>query len=155
MFSAILSFLGGGVFRMILGEVSTWLTKKQDHAHEVERMRLQGELDAAQHLRNQDSIRLQAELGVKTIQMQADADMGRLETEGWTAATREAMKPTGIMVVDVWNGVIRPLCATIAIWLWVVALNAQGWKMGDWDRELVGMILGFFFVSRQMQKAGK
>lgn len=155
MFTAILSFLGGGVFRALLGEVSSWLTKKQDHDHEMQRMRLQGELDAAQHERNQAAIRLQAELGVKTIQVQGESDSMRLEMEGWASAARDATKPIGILLVDAWNGIIRPLCATIAVWLWVVALNAQGWKMGDWDRELVGMILGFFFVSRQMQRVGK
>lgn len=155
MFTALLSFLGGGVFRMIIGEASAWLTKWQDHKQEVERMRLQGDLDAAQHARNLEAIRVQAELGVKTIQVQSEADAGRLEVEGWAHAAADATKPIGILLVDAWNGSIRPLCATIAVWLWVVALNAAGWKMGDWDRELVGVILGFYFVSRQLQKSGK
>lgn len=33
MITALLSFLGGNVFRMIFGEVVSWLNKKQDHAH--------------------------------------------------------------------------------------------------------------------------
>ena len=41
MISAIISFLGGSVFRMIWGEVSTWVTAKQNHAQELERLRLQ------------------------------------------------------------------------------------------------------------------
>ena len=39
MFSALFSFLGGSVFRMVWGEVSTWVTAKQDHAHENEKMK--------------------------------------------------------------------------------------------------------------------
>lgn len=155
MLSAILSFLGGGVFRAILGEVSAFLSRRQDHAQEMERMRLEAELAAQQHARNLESIRLQAELGVKTIQVQADADMGRDEVRGWAQAARDALRPTGVFFVDMWNGLIRPLCATIAVLLWVIALHAQGWVMTDWDRDLVGMILGFFFVSRIMQRTGK
>ena len=42
MFSALFSFLGGSVFRMIWGEVSSFIEKRQEHAQEIERMRLQG-----------------------------------------------------------------------------------------------------------------
>lgn len=155
MFTALLSFLGGGVFRMLLGEVSAWLTKRQDHRYEIERMKVQGELDASQHSRNLEAIRVQAELGVQTIRVQGEADLARLDAAGFYGAVAEAQKPTGIWLVDLWNGIIRPLCATIAVYLWVLALNAQSWKMGEWDKELVGVILGFYFVSRQLSKAGK
>jgi hypothetical protein len=155
MLSAILSFLGGSVFRAIWGELSTWFTARQEHRYELDRLRLQGELDAAAHGRNMEAIKVQADLGVKTIMVQADADLGRLEMEGWAGAVKEGLKPTGIALVDTWNGVIRPLAASIAIFLWVVALNAQGWKMSEWDRELVGVILGFFFASRVLTAKGK
>lgn len=155
MFSAILSFLGGSVFRAVWGEISSWMNARQEHAFEIERMRLQGNLDGEAHTRNLESIRVQAELGVKTIQVQGEADIGRLELEGWSQAVASANKPTGIATVDIWNGVIRPAAASIALYLWVVALNAQGWKMGDWDKELVGVILGFFFASRVLTAKGK
>lgn len=155
MFSAILSFLGGSVFRMVWGEVSSWINARQDHRFEVERMRLQGDIEAAQHARNLEAIKVQAALGVQTIRVQAEADIGKLETEGWFSAVRQAMQPTGVAWVDAWNGIIRPLAASIAILLWVLALNTQGWKMGDWDRELVGVVLGFFFASRELMKRGK
>lgn len=155
MFTALFSFLGGSVFRMIWGEIASWMTAKQEHAHEIERMRAQGDLEAAQHARNLESMRLQSEIGVQTIRVQAEADTQRLEIEGWAGAVREAMRPTGVFIVDVWNGVIRPLAASIAILLWVFALNEQGWRMGDWDKELVGVILGFFFASRELSKRGK
>lgn len=155
MFSALFSFLGGTAFRMIWGELSSWITARQEHAHEVERMRLQADLDAATHGRNLESIRVQAELGIQTIRVQGDADSNRQEMEGWSGAVREALKPTGIWFVDVWNGVIRPLAATIALILWVGALNRQGWTMTPWDQELVGVVLGFFFASRELSKRGK
>lgn len=155
MFSAILSFLGGSAFRMVWGEISSWISERQEQKREIERMRVQGELEAAQHARNMEAIKLQTELGVKTIQVQAEADVGRIDAEGFYSVAREALKPSGIFLVDLWNGVIRPLCATIAVALWVVALCAANWGMQDWDRDLVAAILGFFFASRDMGKRGK
>lgn len=155
MFAALFSFLGGSVFRMIWGELSSWITAKQDHSREMDRMRLQAELDAAGHARNIESIRLQAELGVETIRVQGEQIANQTELQGWAAAVAAANKPTGIGWVDAWNGVIRPGAASIALFLWVNALNSQGWSMSEWDRELVGVVLGFFFASRMMSKAGK
>lgn len=153
--SALLTFLGGSVFRMIFGELSAWLNKATDHKYEIERLRLQADYDAAQHERNMTALRVQAELGIKTIQVQGEADAAKIELEGWAGAIKQVAQPTGITLVDAWNGVIRPLAASIAIMLWVIALNANGWRMGEWDRELCGAILGFFFASRMMQKLGK
>lgn len=155
MFSALFSFLGGSVFRMIWGEIAAFVQAKQEHAFELERLKLQEGLDAAQHARTQDTLKLQAELGVQTIRVQAEADTGRIETEGWAAAVASAMKPTGVAWVDAWNGSVRPAAASIALILWVGALNAQGWKMTEWDMQLVGVVLGFFFASRELTKRGK
>ena len=140
---------------MVFGEVSHWITAARDHKREVEMMRVQGELDAAQHQRNMESIKLQAELGVKTIAVQAQADLSKLDADGFYSAISQAMKPSGIFLVDLWNGIIRPLCATIAIILWVKALGNQDWSMAAWDMEMVAAILGFFFADRSMGKKGK
>lgn len=153
--TALFTFLGGSTIRMFLGWLFAWLDKKQDQANELARMKLQGELDNQQHANNMEAIRVQAELGVKTIQVQGEIDIEKLEAAGFLDAAKEAMKPTGIMFVDAWNGIIRPLAASIAIILWVNALNVAGWKMSEWDKELVGVILGFFFASRVMQRSGK
>lgn len=155
MFTALFSFLGGSVFRAIWGEFSTWMTARQEHRYELERLRVQGDLDAAAHTRNMEATKLQADLGIKTIQVQGEADLGRLDAEGFYRAIEAAQKPTGINWVDAWNGSIRPLAASIAIFLWVVALNAQGFKMSEWDKELVGVILGFFFAGRVLTNRGK
>lgn len=155
MLSALLSFLGGSAFRLIWAELSGWIQERRDHKHELERMRLQEELDAKQHARNLEAIRLQHDLGVKVIEVKATADMGRQELDAWAKAIEAAGRPTGIYVVDLWNGIIRPLAASIAIVLWVAALNEQGWKMTEWDKELVGAILGFFFATRALVNRGK
>lgn len=155
MISALLSFLGGSAFRMLWGEIAAWISAKQEHAHELERMRLQAELDAAQHARNLEAQRLQSELGIKEVAVRSEADIALKDLEVWGDTVRQAAKPTGITLVDTWNGVIRPLIATIAVVLWVSAVNAQEWKMGEWDREVVGVVFGFFFASRELAKRGK
>ena len=57
--------------------------------------------------------------------------------------------------MDIWNGVIRPAAATLALVLWVGKLAAQGWKMDEWDITLAGTVLGFFFADRSLGKRGK
>ncbi len=155
MLEALFSFLGGSVFRMIWGEVSAWYNKKQDHKFEIERMRLQTEMDDKAHQRTQEALRLQSELGIKTIEAKAVADVAVAEADAFANAMREAFKPSGWAVVDVWNGIIRPSAATIALALWVLKLNAQNWQMQDWDITLAGTVLGFFFADRSLGKRGK
>jgi len=155
MISALLSFLGGSVFRMMWGEISTFINKRQDHTFELERMKLQTEIDDRAHQRTQEAIRLQAELGVKTIEAQAEANVLSEEATAFTEAMKNAMKPTGIYWVDAWNGIIRPAAATIALGLWVAKLAQQGFAMQEYDMEITGVVLGFFFADRSLGKRGK
>jgi hypothetical protein len=155
MLSALISFLGGSVFRMIFGEVASYFQKKQDHAHELARMEFQRELEREQHERMQAALKTQHEMGIKTIEVQGEQTANAIEMQGWANAVANATATTGVFIVDLWNGVIRPSAATIALFLWVLALNSQSWKMNDWDQNLVGVILGFFFANRAMQKNGK
>ena len=113
--SALISFLGGGVFRMVWGEVSHYFTAKQEHQQEIERLELQDKLDASQQLRVMDSLRLQAELGVKTIEAQAEAAVAEVEADGWLETIKGTTKAVGIAFVDAWNAMIRPGVATWSI----------------------------------------
>lgn len=155
MIEALFSFLGGSVFRMIWGELSAWANKKQDHAHELERLRLQNELDDRAHQRMQDALRLQNELGIQMVAAKAEADVATAEAAAFAKVMDSAFKPTGWAVVDIWNGVIRPSAATIALALWVLKLNHQNWKMDEWDVTLAGTVLGFFFADRSLGKRNK
>lgn len=155
MFSGLIAFLGGSAFRMIWGELSAWLTTQQDHRHELERMRLQGELEAAQHARNLEAIRVQAELGVKTIAAQAEADLERIAGEAWGGLVSATTQMTGIWFVDVWNQSIRPLLATLAIAVVVARIWQAGFVLTDWDQELVAAILGLYIADRSLTKRGK
>jgi hypothetical protein len=155
MFSALISFLGGSAFRMVWGEISAYFTAKQSHKQEIERMTLQAQLDAGAHERNLASIKLQAELGVKTIQVQADADISRVDAQGWAQAVADVGKSTGIRFLDIWNGSVRPLLATVSISVVVFEVVRNGFVLSDWDRELVGAILGIYVADRTLGKRGK
>ena len=155
MLSALFSFLGGSVFRMIWGEVSTWVTAKQDHQHEIEKMRLQSDIDQKTHAQNLESMRVQSELGLKEVVVKSEQAINEIDAQGFYAAQSEAMKPTGVKFVDCWNGSIRPAAATIALCLWTLALHRNGWTMIAWDMDLIASIFGFFFADRSMAKRGK
>lgn len=155
MISALISFFGGSVFRMIWGEVSAWLTARQDHSHEIERMRLQGELDAAAHGRNLQAITLQSELGVKTIQVQAESDLSRIDAGVFGQAVELTGKQTGFALVDIWNGIIRPMLATECMLLWSLHLYRHNWTLDEQGWALVGAALGIFVADRSLLKRGK
>ena len=156
---AILSFLSGSAFRMLWGEVSSWLNARQEHRHEIERMRLQGQLDAEQHSRTLESQKLQAELGFKTIAVQADADVSRIETEAWRNAVTNMNQKTGVTWVDAWNGGIRPSFATgaLVLWLWYEFshMRINAWAISAFSLDLIAIVIEFYFADRSLSKRGK
>ena len=155
MFSALFSFLGGSAFRMVWGEVSAFFKAKQEHKQEMERLRLQAELDAGRHARDLERIRLQSDLKVNEVQVVGDLAIQRTEAEAFVEAMKTAMKPIGIWWVDAWNGSIRPAMATVALSMWVLALYRAGFVPTGWDLELIGGILGFYVADRALGKRGK
>ena len=155
MFSALFSFLGGSAFRMIWGEDASFFQKKQDHQFELERLRLQGAMEAAQHQRNQEAIKLQADLGVKVIEAQRDAAVAQIETDAWLAAVKDVGRQTGIRFLDIWNGAVRPLLATLAILMVVTEVISAGFVLSGWHRELIAAILGIYVADRSLSKRGK
>lgn len=155
MFSALFSFLGGSVFRMIWGEASSFINKREDHKQELAMMQVQAQLDAEKHTRDMEMLRTQAELGLKTVEVQAQAALDKGDADAFVAAMNKAFTPTGITWVDAWNGTIRPAAATIVLLLWVGKLASQGFTMQDYDQELSGVVLGFFFANRALGQSGK
>lgn len=155
MITGLLSFLGGNVFRMIFGEVIAFLNKKQDHAQEVERMQLQGQLDAAQHARNLEAITVQANLGVKTIQAQAEAAIGQIEAEGWLSAVNATAKVIGIAWIDGWNAVIRPGVATWSIIMMTLGELGVIAHLSENTIAVCGVALGIYLADRSLFKRGK
>jgi hypothetical protein len=155
MITALISFLGGNVFRMIFGEAISFFNKKQEHNQEIERMRVQAELDAAQHVRNQDAIRLQAELGVKTIQVQADAAVAGIEAAGWLEAVKATALKTGIAWVDAWNAIIRPSVATWSVIMLTLAEIGAIAQLSENVMAISGCALGIYLADRSLFKRGK
>lgn len=153
--SALISFLGGSAFRMVWGEISSYFTAKQNHKYEVDRMRVQNELDAAQHARNQEAIRTQAELGVKTIEVQREADISRTEADAWRLAVAAIGTPTGIRWVDAWNATIRPLLATAAIFVLGQEIVANSGTPTPHVLLICDAILGMYVADRSLSKRGK
>lgn len=155
MISALLSFLGGSIFRAIWGEVSAWMNKRQDHEHELERIKLQESIDAAQHARQLESIKTQADMGIKTIQVQAEAAVSQIESDAWGKVVEGTTKAIGIWFIDAWNGIIRPLVATWAIVMITVNFAQKGWLLDDNGWMLASAALGLYLADRTLFKRGK
>ena len=154
--SALISFLGGSAFRMVWGELSAYFTRRQEQALEMARMELQGRLEGAQHTRSMEGIRVQAELGIKTIQVQADADTARVELDAWAQAVADVGKSTGIKFLDIANGTVRPLLAYLAIFVIIAEIIfVQNFLLTEWDKDLVSAIIGIYLADRQLSKRGK
>jgi len=155
MISALISFLGGSIFRAIWGEVSAWMNKRQDHEHELERIKLQESIDAAQHARQLESIKTQADMGIKTIQVQAEANVAHIESDAWGKVVEGTTKAIGIWFIDAWNGIIRPLVATWAIVMITVNFAQKGWLLDDNGWMLASAALGLYLADRTLFKRGK
>lgn len=151
----VMGFLGGTTFRMVWGEISSMLTARQEHKHELERMRLQGDLDAAAHERNLAAQRLQADLGIKVIQVQSEADLGKLEAEAFKAGVEGLSKLSGFNLIDAWKSAIQPALATMMMVMLAMHYHSKGWVLDDKGWELAGAILGLFVADRLLFRRGK
>lgn len=154
IFSALFSFLGGTAFRMIWGEFSSWLNKTQDHTFELERIRLQEQIDSKIHERNLESLRLQNDLGIKTITVQADSAVRQIETTAWLEVVKNTAKKSGVKWIDGWNAVIRPLVATWSI-LMITASEFALFVMSENSWMVASAALGIYLADRTLFKRGK
>jgi hypothetical protein len=152
---AIVSFLGGSAFRAVWGEVSTWLNNRQQHAQEMERVKLQAEIDTSRSAAQLEAVKAQAALQIQTVQVQSDAAVAQSDAEAFKAAVGAAETKTGVCWVDAWNGCVRPAFATVALALWVAALAERSFALLAWDLELIGSVAGFFFADRSLARRGK
>lgn len=154
MFSTLFSFLSGSVFRMIWGEVSSFINKRQDHQHELEMLKLQNSLDQCQHLRQLELMKIQADIGVKTIEVQSDADVSKIESEAFLNVVNATSKNTGVLWIDAWNQSIRPCTATWA--LLMISLSELGlFALSDSTSNIASVALGIYLADRALAKRGK
>jgi uncharacterized membrane protein len=145
MITGLISFFGGSVFRMLWGEISHWLTAAQDHKQELDRMRLQGDLEA---------IKLQADLKVEVIRVQGESNISELEAQGWLEAVKGTTQKIGIAWVDAWNAVIRPSVATWAI-LMITVAEFGLIVLSDFAGAVASAALGIYLADRNLAKRGK
>lgn len=153
--TTILSFLGGNAVRMLAGELFSKWTDYQNHKHELEMMDKQEARDAAAHARNLDSLRLQADLGVKEIRVKAEGAVMEAEGKAWGALVEGMTKPSGIWVIDLWNGAIRPAGATFFLFLIFMHYAQMEWKLDEQGWAIAGAFLGIYVADRQLFKRGK
>lgn len=152
--SALLSFLGGSAFRMIWGEVSSFVTKAQDHKHEKELLTLQQQAEASAHARNLENLKLQSDLGIKKVYVEHQAAVDEGELDAWIAASKATGTNTGVAWIDGWNQSIRPGVATIAVVAMLIEIALLG-TLTDWHREVFSAALGLFLADRSLTKRGK
>ena len=153
--SVLLSFLGGTAFRMIWGEVSAWVNKRQEHSNEMERMRFERELAAENHSRTMESLRLQADLGIRQITAQSVARADELAGEAFTEGVKSLSVRSGFKIIDAWKSAIQPAIATVMLALVVKHFSTQGWVLDDRGWELAGAALGLFLADRLLFRRGK
>lgn len=112
----LLSFLGGTAFRWIFGEALDFFKKKQEFQSELELRRLEHEQERERHQWQQEAIRAHAEMGIKVIEAQADADERRGAAQVFLAAVQGVNKASERTDwVGKWNAAIRPALATVAM----------------------------------------
>lgn len=155
MFSGLISFLGGSVFRMLWGEISAIWTKAQDHKHEMERMQLQSKIDADEHSRRIEMIKLQHAQGVEVIRVQGDYKLDELAAMTFDKGVEIAGRMTGFKFVDIWNSAIRAALATEMMLLISLHYCNKGWVLDDKGWELAGAVLGVFVADRFLFRRGK
>ena len=148
MITALITFLGGATVRLFLGHFFDFITRWQDQKNELARLKLQGELDTAQHSRQMESIKLQADMGIKVIEAQTTAHVTAAEADAFIEAVKATGQKTGVWFLDAWNGVIRPFLATVCILLWVWSLAERKFVLDEWDKGLMSLALGIFVGGR-------
>lgn len=152
--SALISFLGGNAFRLLFGEIFAAFTKGKEHKYEMQRMDKQKELDDASARRQQEGIKLQAEMGVKTIQVQSSADVSKIEAEAWLEAVKATTRQVGVKLIDGWNASIRPGVATWAVAM--LTVEAFGLiVLSEFSVSVCAAALGIFLAERNLAKRGK
>lgn len=147
--TALISFLGSAVFRWLLEKLFSLAERKQDHSQEVARIRIQAEVDAAQHLRNLEMLKLQSDLKLDLLQEEVRGASEASAGEAFITSI-QSVKPTGVAFVDGWNGIIRPLVSTVCIGLWVMIMITNNFIPNEFDLAIIWAVIGWHFGTRSL-----
>lgn len=171
----LISFLGGGAFRLIFGGVMEYLNKRQEHQQELDRLRLQDEIEDRRAERQASIIRLQSELNIKEVQVAGDIAIEKAAADAFAEAVKATAVKTGIGWVDAWNAAIRPCGASISLLIWTVSMILAFWvamnaidqlsaantvkavhdSLSEFDRTLISAFLGVFVGERIHKRMGR
>jgi hypothetical protein len=155
MVETMVSFLGGAAFRALWSEVAGAWRSYQDHRHEIAMLEITARMDAQRHAQNLEMVRVQAEMGVRTIEVQGEADVSRGEADAFVEAVRATSRRTGTWVTDAWNAAIRPALATVCMLLWIAHVARSDWLLDDRGWMLLGAALGVYVADRTLAKMGR
>lgn len=153
--SAILSFLGGNVFRMIWGEISQKWTESQNHKYEMEMLDKQATYAAAEHERNLASIKMQHDLGIEVIRVKGEQALAQVDAEAFSKMSEGTTRSVGIWLVDMWNGLIRPVGATMFLSMIALHYYKAGWVLDETGWAIAGAFLGIYVADRSLLKRNK
>lgn len=164
--TAILSFLGSAVFRWALEKLFNLAERKQDHGQEIERMKVQAQVDAEQHSRNLELLKAQADLKLDLIKEETRGAVEAADAQAFIESIKSARQPTGVSWLDAWNGLIRPLVSTVCVvvWLWLIYTvvppyiktlsDAQAMALAatlfEFTITLVASVIGWHFGTRSL-----
>lgn len=154
MFSGLLSFLGGTAFRWILGEFFGFLKARDEHKAELERTRLQIELERERASLQRAAAQQAADLGVKVIEAQseaaAEAAAALAHLRAIEGVNEASKRPDWI---GAFNAFIRPELAQVAILLLVAdAIWPDAVTLTPLMLELFCAVLGVFVGERIRQR---
>ena len=146
--SAFISFLGGTAFRLLLSYLMDRYTVRQEHYYELQRIKIQDEIEANVHARNLQALRVQSDLGIQVVESQRAYDATLFDNMQFEKAVESVSKPTGNTKIDAINSLIRPLLAVTCIGVWIWNIYAKRGVLTSWDLELIAATLGVFVGSR-------
>lgn len=153
--TALISFLGSASMRWLLGELLGIFKAREDRRSEVEMIRLQADLAREQAERQRLAVADAAAAGVKLIEAQREASASDAADRMMLAAMEAIGRPSGVALVDGWNGAIRPALASASILLlvgsaiWPAHIVLTG-ALG----EVVCGVLGLYVGGRVHLKGG-
>ena len=148
MLATLISFLGGTAFRLVFGSVMDFFNKRQEHANELAMLQAQSGIETIKHTQEMERIKLQSELGIKEIQVAADAAEQKSMADAFVEAVKATQQKTGIPWADAWNAIIRPSGATVSLIAWVASIVVAGCVLGERDWTLISAFLGVFVGDR-------
>jgi hypothetical protein len=153
---ALLSMLGGGLFRLIPFVVD-FFKQRQDAEHEYRMTQLQLQIDQARASQQIDIAHAQAEIASNAGEMAA-----------WAEAIKGEATRTGIGWVDAISATVRPVLTYW--WCLVLYTTAKGFLVWaaikanappaafaailvtEFDTAVIGSIFSFWFVDRALRK---